>query len=187
MKKSYIFITLVMLAGLLSCGRQDQKPSTEPIDRAPREELRAYHGAPPVIPHDVKASGRENCISCHQPGQQAQGRVVAPVTPHPDWGQCAQCHVERTVDTLFTENMLTALEEPTSVDMLTPFLPPYIPHRLDNDRDKSCETCHIGPQARTDLRPNHGPRTNCTQCHVPTYGPLDNLGTPSPPFTGPGQ
>lgn len=170
--KNYCFYGLVLgflVLGLGSCGQNDRNQDREPVDRPPRAELRAFHGAPPVIPHAVAALGREDCQLCHGPGQQTAGRVVAPVTPHPQWTQCNQCHVERLGDDLFVANHLMALAEPEKLATPSPFLPPRIPHRLDNLRGQSCQTCHIGPGAPLAQRPAHGNRANCQQCHVPGW------------------
>lgn len=158
-------LLLAVAALVVSCG---QKPKSEPVTRPDRSELRAYHGAPPVIPHDLADTGRKNCLSCHGPGQNNQGKVIAAMTPHPTWSNCEQCHVARTTDLLFAASSFLPLEEPKPLAMPSPFLPPYIPHRLDNGREQVCETCHIGPGARTDLVPKHGPRSNCRQCHLPS-------------------
>ena len=126
----------VLLCGLLliSCG--GDVAETVPIERPERASLRAYHGAPPIIPHEVVS--RKRCMACHAPGQQVAGRVVAPVTPHPEWRECNQCHVPRQTDEVFAGNGLEGLAEPERTVMASPFLPPYIPHRLDNDREASC-------------------------------------------------
>lgn len=47
--------------------------------------LRAYEGAPPVLPHATWM--RQNCLSCHGPGGANSFR-----TPHPDRHNCLQCH-----------------------------------------------------------------------------------------------
>lgn len=174
-------LAIATLMVLMGCGQGKDAP-VEPVDRPERTDLRAYHGAPPVIPHDLYESGRTNCLSCHGPGQHKGGQAVAAETPHPEWDQCQQCHVARTTEELFTDNTLVALDEPVPVAMPSPFLPPYIPHRLDNFREEACETCHIGPAARLDLRPKHGPRTNCRQCHLPTESPLEGFGSNIEPF-----
>ncbi len=177
------FLTVLAAALLAGCGSApDERAGQAPVVRPERAEIRAYHGAPPVIPHEVEALGRENCMACHGPGQQASGLVIAPVTPHPEWTQCNQCHVPALAEGVFAANTLKALEEPVRVDMPGPFLPPYIPHRVDNFREQSCETCHIGVQAAPELRPSHGPRVNCTQCHVPAYYPQSGYGVAPSPF-----
>ena len=179
--KNLIVLPLLVL-GMMSCTRKEEGP-VEPVLRPERMEIRAYHGAPPTIPHEVKSVGRSDCAACHGPGQQAAGRVVAPVTPHPSWTQCTQCHVEQVAGDMFVANSLEGLAEPQKISMPSPFLPPYIPHRLDNFREEACETCHIGPGAALHLRPNHGPRGNCTQCHVPAYDPLAGFGVKPQGFT----
>jgi len=141
---------------LVGCGQGTETGGVEPVTRVARAELRAFHGAPPVIPHGVRSEGRENCLACHGEGMQADGRIVAAVTPHSTWFNCTQCHVEPLTEALFVANTLTGLAEPEIVAMPQPFLPRYIPHRLDNYREQACETCHIGTQAAINLRPGHG-------------------------------
>ncbi len=177
----WVLCTLLLA---ISCGRPEGAGVVAPVEREPRETLRAFHGAPPVVPHGIEEEGRTNCIACHGPGQQAAGRVVAAVTPHPNWDQCRQCHVPRVTDKVFVASTFTGLPEPEPFTMPSPFLPPYIPHRLDNDRERRCETCHIGVQAVPELRPAHGPRTNCRQCHIPLQGELQGFGEDVTPFTG---
>lgn len=46
-------------------------------------------GDAPSIPHDVTATDAQSCLSCHKDG--ADG---APVTPHPDRGNCTGCHAK---------------------------------------------------------------------------------------------
>ena len=175
---SWIGLACLLIAG---CG-QGPDTAADPVARPDREGIRAYHGAPPTIPHEVEAIGRENCLACHGPGLQNAGKIIAAVTPHPEWLECRQCHIEQTTETTFVANTLTPLGEPARVAMPSPFLPPYIPHRLDNERNTRCETCHIGPQAAPALRPGHGPRANCQQCHLPAYPADTGFGSAALPF-----
>ena len=175
MKRLICLLATLLL--VVSCGSKPDEQAKELVDRDVRASLRAYHGAPPVIPHDLAETGRDNCLSCHGPGIQAADRVVAPVTPHPTWTNCEQCHVSRSTDELFVANNLAALGEPTRPVMASPFLPPYIPHRLDNYREEACVTCHTGPGAPLANRPEHGDRANCRQCHIPMSPELSGYGT----------
>jgi len=129
-----------------------------------RRETRAYDGAPPVIPHEVDARGRQNCNSCHTPGATDNPARVGPPRSHPAWGDCRQCHVEQLARDRFTGSNLDALWWPASGSRLYSSAPPTIPHALQNRQ--LCEVCHIGEQAPLALRASHGPRDNCTQCHV---------------------
>lgn len=54
---------------------------------------RAYPGAPPAIPHQVRELKRTNCLSCHEKGGITGTGEVAPKTPHPQRTSCQQCHV----------------------------------------------------------------------------------------------
>ncbi len=57
---------------------------------APADGSRAYHGAPPVIPHATFM--RESCLSCHGPGGSSAFR-----TTHPQRESCLQCHATNAV------------------------------------------------------------------------------------------
>jgi len=51
--------------------------------------MRSVRGrTPPPIPHPLQM--RENCLACHA---SPQGVAGIP-TPHPEWANCRQCHVE---------------------------------------------------------------------------------------------
>ncbi|MBT7243426.1 MAG: cytochrome C, partial [Flavobacteriaceae bacterium] len=62
-----------------------------PIDKNHERSLktyynnRAYHGAPPSIPHEVKKDrnmGENSCLKCHENGGYAEKlKAYAPVTP----------------------------------------------------------------------------------------------------------
>lgn len=51
----------------------------------PAEGARAWKGAPPVIPHEVRM--RDNCLACHGPAGEPGLRVS-----HPERQNCLQCH-----------------------------------------------------------------------------------------------
>ncbi len=168
------------LAGLLllgvalvgSCADHDefwhQRLGSAPrlSNRLQPSALRAYDGAPPIIPHGVASLGRQSCLSCHATGAavSADHRRRAPVTPHPERLACTQCHVPRRDDGLFRESTFAAAPPIAPPARAQPLSPPYIPHRLQ-DRER-CRVCHIGPGARAELVPPHGDRPACLQCHV---------------------
>ena len=130
-----------------------------------RNKLRAYHGAPPRVPHQLDEIGRTNCLSCHQEGNALKYNRRAPVTPHPERVNCRQCHVPIAVTTTFTESNYKPYRRRSGARPSQPLGPPYIPHRLQ-DRE-NCRACHLSVSTPPILRPRHGERTNCTQCHVP--------------------
>ncbi len=129
-----------------------------------RADLRAYYGAPPVIPHLVEELGRGNCRSCHEQGL-IYGGQVAVARPHPYVGECRQCHVEQRPDAKPpVKNTFVGLGEPERIPPAYPGAPPPIPHytRMRSE----CLNCH-GPRGHPELRTPHPRWTNCTQCHVP--------------------
>ena len=167
--------------------------------------IRAYPGAPPRVPHGLTEEefrmGR--CTACHLRGGYAAGfGTYAPVTPHPEFGACLQCHA--VADTLVG----TPLPEPgsgescqqchVSPDAVAPTFvahdwvsaqwpglggrampesPPSIPHNAQ--LRNNCLACHTGPGAVSEIRTDHPERTNCLQCHL--FAPED--GGASTPVT----
>ena len=132
--------------------------------RAARQELRAYDGAPPVIPHEIAGRGREDCNSCHTPGAPTNPERLGPPRSHPAWGDCRQCHVEQIGSGMMASSNLEPLRWPASGSRLYASAPPTIPHSTQNR--ESCGVCHVGEQAPKALRADHGDRLNCTQCHA---------------------
>jgi len=130
---------------------------------------RAYPGAPPFIPHPVAntmASEFEDCLGCHEKGGYAQiFAAYAPVTPHPEFTNCRQCHVTQNSPMLFTA---TNWEKPTPPMLGQSALagsPPPIPHQLQ--LRENCSACHSGPASPPAIRTSHPERVYCRQCHVP--------------------
>jgi len=129
-----------------------------------RKSLRAYSGAPPVVPHRIdRRTSRETCLHCHTSGgNYFKGKRAKP-TPHPEFINCWQCHVEQKdksfyVKSDFQPNRYHKYPKPE------PEVPPFRPHPLQN-REK-CETCHLGENADPDLVTPHGPREGCPMCHM---------------------
>jgi nitrate reductase (cytochrome), electron transfer subunit len=152
--------------------------------------LRAFPGAPPRIPHSITAEEFRSmtCNSCHEGGGYSQrfGAYV-PVTPHPEYRNCLQCHAAdagaveialpagasafRAVGAGATSS-LAALDWKTadwpSIDQRAMAgSPPVIPHDLQ--LRGNCLACHAGPSAVAEIRTTHPERANCRQCHVPAY------------------
>jgi cytochrome c-type protein NapB len=169
--------------------------------------LRAYPGAPPRVPHGLtpKEFRTGACNTCHERGGYSQRfAAYAPVTPHPEWGFCLQCHVG--------DDAITGISHPSSdpnarcrqchgpsgparqdtdaeVDWRTTAWPPLarmspghdpptIPHDLQFRGN--CLACHAGPAAVAEIRTAHPEWTDCRQCHVTRE---DDAGM----FTRPGQ
>jgi cytochrome c-type protein NapB len=147
-------------------------PAEEAVqDRAAR---RAFDGAPPVIPHPVRASGAAECLACHAQGFALGGRRASPV-PHAAYASCTQCHV--TDSASFTrldanpaarvESRWQGLASPTSAAIAYEGAPPAVPH--STWMRERCESCH-GPEGRAALRTPHPERRSCLQCHPSTGG-----------------
>lgn len=156
--------------------------------------LRAFPGAPPRVPHgltDDEFKGG-HCNTCHERGGFVERfAAYAPVTPHPELGQCLQCHVadDRFVGLPVSLgpgalvcgqcHMLDALSMPPPSFVASdwpeprwpgignaqlPGAPPPIPHIL-HFREK-CVACHAGLGAVDEIRTTHPWQANCRQCHV---------------------
>lgn len=132
-------------------------------------DLRQYPGSPPRIPHKIAtafAADRENCLSCHgRGGFVSELDAYAPVTPHPEYESCQQCHVPILTESLFVESNWLSIPPPKLGRSQLGGSPPPIPHSLQLRDD--CIACHTGPAAVAEIRVEHASRGNCRQCHVP--------------------
>ncbi len=129
---------------------------------------RAYPGAPPIIPHPVANDGviAYDCLSCHRDGGFVpEYNAYSPVTPHPDFENCRQCHVPQLVETMFVQTDWAVPEPPKRGRQSIAGGPLQLPHSLHLRSD--CKSCHVGPQAVVEIRSSHPERENCQQCHVP--------------------
>jgi nitrate reductase cytochrome c-type subunit len=158
---------------------------------------REYPGAPPRIPHGLTSQEYRSgeCNTCHERGGYSQrfGTYI-PVTPHPEWSQCLQCHASNAaivgLQLPGSEPDATCRQchVPASRRIALPALdwraadwprprgafavtPPVVPHDLV--LRGNCLACHMGPAAVTEVRTRHPERGNCRQCHVPA-----NVGLP---------
>jgi cytochrome c-type protein NapB len=129
---------------------------------------RAYQGAPPPIPHplaDPTAFGGTACLSCHGDGGWVPTlSAYAPVTPHPTFVNCLQCHVPSSDARAFADTTFRPAPHPAIRGASLPGSPPPMPHDLTM-RD-NCLACHAGPAAVREVRVTHPERVNCRQCHV---------------------
>ncbi len=132
-------------------------------------ELRQYPGSPPWIPHDVPrafAKNPLNCLACHaNGGYDPVQEAYAPVTPHPEYESCLQCHVPQRTKELFVESDWQSINPPPLGRSEMGGSPPPIPHSLQLRED--CLACHAGNAAVAEIRVEHASRGNCRQCHVP--------------------
>lgn len=160
---------------------RDLPSRADPIDDPPgaraasvlaRASVRAFDGAPPVVPHAIDQQSAAACLTCHAEGARL-GERLAPIVSHPSGYQsCTQCHVEAR-HRLFDpgEGMTTN----SFVGRLSPGLgqrayhgaPPTMPHGAWMRED--CASCH-GPGGRPGLRTTHPERQSCSQCHAPIMG-----------------
>ncbi|MHC4778899.1 MAG: hypothetical protein ACYTFG_10030 [Planctomycetota bacterium] len=140
-------------------------------DGATRESRRAFHTAPPVIPHRL-GRGDHECLTCHETPRSFRGRRSTP-SPHPEFKNCAQCHLKitpyfddwrpREVENEFEGSEGGRKGERSHIEA-----PPTIPHRTFL-REK-CNTCHAGNHPFQSLKGPHPERANCMQCHVVARG-----------------
>lgn len=143
--------------------RELNVPSTRTL--AQYYERRVFPGSPPYIPHEVTVKTDKQCLSCHENGGYVPSfSAYAPVTPHPTYLACRQCHVEQKVKTVFRENLWASVRPPVLGRPALPGGPPPIPHSLQ--LRENCLTCHFGPGSVREIKSPHPERSECTQCHV---------------------
>jgi len=171
------------LIGLLAVGatlmlggcrawRWDEVPGTDGAFKSTAQErakLRAYDGAPPVIPHIDLGT---HCSGCHRdPGVAMRGVGFAPPSPHDGTAvagatiRCRQCHVRGIGRDVFVKSDFVGLPQNLrSGGRLNAISPPTIPHRIP--MRENCMACHAGPAARQEIVTTHPERTRCRQCHA---------------------
>lgn len=141
---------------------------------------RAFHGAPPSIPHEVESErnmGDNSCLKCHDNGGYVDKfKAYTPVTPHPEMVNCRQCHVPQKTQTLFKGTNFERGTTPTAgTNNALAGSPPVIPHQLQ--LRENCLACHAGPSAPKEIRVTHPERVNCRQCHVPNNKVTEDIGS----------
>ncbi len=137
-----------------------------------RASLRAFEGAPPVIPHPIVDLNIQTCRACHAQGLQA-GDKVARMVSHTYLTNCTQCHVEsgrampgsamgndRGTDNTFIGFRSSGYGGTRA----SAGAPPVMPHTTF--MRTNCVSCH-GEHGYDGWRPDHLSRTNCVQCHAP--------------------
>jgi len=129
---------------------------------------RAFHGAPPSIPHPVVNDlkmGDRSCLKCHQNGGFVpKFNAYTPVVPHPEKINCRQCHVTQNTTGLFKETTASSFPKPSIGNVAFVGSPPIIPHQIQ--MHENCLACHAGPAAPNEIRVSHPERSNCRQCHA---------------------
>jgi cytochrome c-type protein NapB len=160
-----------------------------------RASLRAFEGAPPVVPHPVLDINVQTCRACHAMGLKA-GDKTARMVSHTYLVNCTQCHVEKPIDStndVAPANSFVALRASGyGGTRAWAGAPPVMPHTVF--MRTNCVACH-GEHGYDGWRPDHLSRTNCMQCHVPaaefeqlapTFGMPDvpdGAGSPATPST----
>jgi nitrate reductase cytochrome c-type subunit len=166
-----------------------RRGTAHPRTLATARALRAYAGAPPRIPHGLTREEFRSarCLTCHaRGGYSPRFGAYVPVTPHPEFEGCLQCHVpddavvrvslpDRARDATCHQCHPPGAPQralPASDWVAAPwptlaapqFVPPTIPHPLQ--LRGNCLACHMGPGAVAEIRTTHPERANCRQCHV---------------------
>lgn len=139
---------------------------------------RAFHGAPPSIPHPVADElnmGDKSCLKCHQNGGfVAKYNAYTPVVPHPEKVNCRQCHVTQNTNGVFKETTAGGFTKPSIGNAAFVGGPPIIPHQIQFR--ENCLACHAGPSAPKEIRVTHPERSNCRQCHVVNNKEMTDIG-----------
>ncbi|MBS0198695.1 MAG: hypothetical protein JSR77_18260 [Planctomycetes bacterium] len=133
-----------------------------------RATLRAFEGAPPVIPHAIADINVQTCRACHAQGLIA-GEKVSRMVSHTYLINCTQCHVEAAsplLDPATTPQNSFVGRRASGYGGTRAWAgaPPVMPHTLF--MRTNCVSCH-GEYGYDGWRPDHLSRTNCTQCHAP--------------------
>jgi cytochrome c-type protein NapB len=150
-------------------------PEARKLELAERAALRAYDGAPPVIPHPVVEQDTRACLVCHADGLKLPSKRTPAVGHSGERANCLQCHAlaaggpghsaafrpvpERAP---LTENTFVGQASPAGGDRAWDGAPPVIPHAT-NLRER-CTGCHGNPDS--GIRSSHPWRLNCEQCHA---------------------
>lgn len=141
-------------------------------------ENRAFHGAPPSIPHPIIEDfkiGDKSCLKCHENGGYvAKFNAFTPVVPHPEKVNCRQCHVSQKTKGLFKGTNSSEFSRPSINNEAFVGAPPIIPHQIQ--LHENCLACHAGPSAPVEIRVLHPERSNCRQCHVLNNKEMTDIG-----------
>jgi nitrate reductase (cytochrome), electron transfer subunit len=175
-----------------------RRPAAHRRTLAMYRAIRAYPGAPPRIPHGLTSEEfrTTGCNTCHERGGYVDRfAAYAPISPHPEYVDCLQCHVaDATIvgvsfpdpgrDGLclqchtrgdprpsFAMPNWNAGDWPAVGQQTLEGSPPIIPHDLQ--LRGNCLACHLGPSAVEEIRTSHPERSDCRQCHVQGTGSED--------------
>lgn len=162
-------LSMALAGGLVSCVVSQPAPAAEPPGRTDlrvaRLAARAFEGAPPTVPHWFNPRDQRVCLRCHETGADVGTGRPSPITPHPGWTACLQCHAARatTDDALPATTFRGAGLPAAGWRVASPGAPPLVPHRVFG-RER-CAACHAGPGTPTVIRCSHPERPHCLQCH----------------------
>jgi cytochrome c-type protein NapB len=160
-----------------------------------RTSLRAYDGAPPVIPHGIDTLSSASCLSCHDKNGNfvIAGKRPAEIS-HPWVTNCTSCHVpadglrqitEPEATRLTVDNSFVGKRSAGPGPRAYGTAPPTTPHPVW--MRQNCMSCH-GPGREQAIRTSHPERHNCLQCHAPN-AVFDNRESyptnPKPPVDSP--
>lgn len=148
-----------------------------------RALLRAFDGAPPMIPHSITGLNVQSCMTCHAHGLVAGGKTARMIS-HTAMTNCTQCHVAAgemfSLPVRAPENTFIGLRSSGyGGTRAWAGAPPVMPHTTF--MRTNCVSCH-GEHGLAGWRPDHLSRTNCIQCHgtaaeftqrAPTFGVAD--------------
>lgn len=162
-----------------------------------RASLRAYDGAPPVIPHGIDTLGSASCLSCHgEGGNLVIGGTRPAEISHPWVTNCTSCHVpedglrqitEPAAERLTIENAFLGKRSAGPGPRAYGTAPPTTPHPVW--MRQNCMACH-GAGREQAIRTSHPERQNCLQCHAPdsVFDNRESYPTnPKPPVDSPYQ
>lgn len=139
---------------------------------------RAFHGAPPTIPHpivDEMNIGDKSCLKCHENGGYvSKFKAFTPVVPHPEKVNCRQCHVVQNTNGVFKAFNKVNYYKAEVGNAAFVGAPPIIPHQIQ--LHENCLACHAGPSAPKEIRITHPERSNCRQCHVVNNKEMSDIG-----------
>ena len=168
-----LVIPLVASLHLAACDTG--APGTRP-EVLHLQSNRAYDGAPPTIPHEVAALGRQDCLACHLDGDAVSDGQRAKATPHPELERCVQCHLEQGTSAAFVASDFDGGVYPMG-ERAHGEAPWLIPHPLT--LRENCLGCHGPDGDEAALRTDHPERFRCQQCHLPAQqgwpGPRKDL------------
>ncbi len=165
--------TQSQLVAAETARREDPEGASVARALAERASRRAFDGAPPVIPHPVRARSAGECLACHENGFVLGDRRAGPA-PHADYASCTQCHVSAAPfarvaasPAAEAESSWKGLASPGGGAMAYAGAPPAVPH--PTRMRERCESCH-GPEGAAALQTPHPERASCLQCHPATGG-----------------